>query len=160
MLLGLVACGDDPASAPTSSAVVASEAAPLAWAAPGKRADVLEIVTSWNDHIMAFDRLARVPPPVESRAAAMAHTTVHDVLNAVRRRYEGYAYTANVTQPVSVEAAVATGVRDVLVAVGAVPPFNPQAAAYIVQAAAASLAGIPDPISTVVAKILPARRRK
>jgi hypothetical protein len=146
MLLVLAACGENPASAPTGSAMVASEAesAPLAWAAPGKRADMLEAVTAWKDHIVEFGRLALFSPPVEARMAAMANTTVHDVLNAVKRRYEGYAYTGSVTEPLLVEAAIATGAHDVLASVGAgLAPGN-TAPAYIATSYAAYLAGLPD----------------
>jgi hypothetical protein len=73
----------------------------------------------------------------------MAQTAVHDVLNAVRRRYEGYAYTTNATEQLSVEAAVATAVRDVLVAEASGPPFAPAAVASIAQAYTAYLAAIP-----------------
>jgi len=151
MLLVLAACGEGPAQAPGGAAVVGTAAAevdyaPLAWAAPGKRADLLEAVTTWNDHIARFSRLALVPPPREARMAAMATTTVHDVLNAVKRRYAGYAYVGNATQPLLVEAAIATGVHDVLASVGTgLAPGN-TAPAFIAQAYADYMAGLPDGI--------------
>lgn len=144
--LVLAACGENPTSAPTGSAVVASEAesAPLAWAGAGRRVDMLEAVTTWNDHIVAFGQLALFSPPVEARMAAMANTTVHDVLNAVKRRYEGYAYTGSVAEPLLVEAAIATGAHDVLASVGAgLAPGN-TAPAYIAQSYASYMAGLPD----------------
>jgi hypothetical protein len=144
--LAMAACGENPASAPTGSAVVATEAesAPLAWAAPGRRAELLEAVTTWNDHIATFGRLALVPPPLEARMAAMANTTVHDVLNAVKRRYEGYAYTGSASEPLLVEAAIATGAHDVLASIGAgLAPGN-TAPAFIAQSYATYMAALPD----------------
>jgi hypothetical protein len=148
MLLVLAACGESPASAPTGSAMLATEveSAPLAWAGAGKRVDLLAVVTTWNDHIMTFGRLALVSPPVEARTAAMASTTVHDVLNAVRRRYAGYAYTGSVTEPVLVEAAIATGAHDVLAAAPVSTTPGNTAKAYIAQSYADYLAGLPDGI--------------
>jgi hypothetical protein len=149
MLLALVACGEDQAQSPTGTTEPIGDASragdvPLAWAAVGKRADLLGAVRTWNDYIMRFGTVGSVPPPIEARAVAMASTTMHDVLNAVRRRAEGYAYTGQASEPLSVEAAIAAGVRDVLVAVGAEAPFDPQAAADIEEAYTSYLANIPD----------------
>jgi hypothetical protein len=149
MLLALAACGDGPAQAPGGAAAVGTAAveadyAPLAWAAPGKRAELLEAVTTWNDHIARFSGLASVPPPREARMAAMANTTVHDVLNAVKRRYEGYAYTGSVSEPLLVEAAIATGAHDVLASVGTGLAAGNTAPAFIARAYADYMAALPD----------------
>jgi hypothetical protein len=146
MPLMLAACGETPTAAPSGTAVVVSEAesAPLAWAAPGKRVDLLAAVTSWNDHIVAYGQIALYSPPVEARMAAMANTTVHDVLNAVKRRYEGYAYTGSVAEPLLVEAAIATGAHDVLASVGAGLAAGNAAPEYLAQSYASYMAGLPD----------------
>jgi hypothetical protein len=147
MLAALAACGDGPAPAPVyGSADAAAEAdhAPLAWAGAGKRADLQLAVTTWNDHIARFSRLALVPPPREARMAAMANTTVHDVLNAVRRRYAGYAYHGNATEPLQVEAAIATGVHDVLASVGTGLAVGNTAPAFIAATYADYMATLPD----------------
>lgn len=147
MLLALAACGDGPAEAPEGATAVAPAAvddAPLAWRVPGRRADLLEAVTTWNDHIARFSALASVPPPREARMAAMANTTVHDVLNAVKRRYEGYAYTGSASERLLVEAAIATGAHDVLASVGTGLAVGNTAPAYIAQAYADYMAELPD----------------
>ena len=145
-MLVLMGCADDPATSSAGSAAESFTAAtsPLAWAAPGKRADLLGAVTTWNDHIAEFGQLALVPPHVEARMTAMANTTVHDVLNAVKRRYAGYAYTASVSEPLLVEAAIATGAHDVLASVGGgLDPFS-SAPEFIDDAYATYMAALPD----------------
>jgi hypothetical protein len=90
----------------------------MVWHRAGHRATLINAVETWNDNIEHFARLAFVSPPAEARISAMANTTVHDVLNAVDRRYEPYAYDGSVSRSVSVEAAIATGAFDVLAGIG------------------------------------------
>jgi len=123
--LALAACSDPAAIEPTmpllandDPQVLQLDAAPMAWHRAGRRAELVEAVETWNDNIAQFGVLAAVSPPVESRISAMANTTMHDALNAVQRRFEPYAYDGHVDRPVSVEAAIATGVHDVLAAAG------------------------------------------
>ncbi len=125
-LVALAACGDPSAIAtdPTTSTAGADpattelDAAPMAWRGGSYRATLVEAVETWNDNIEQFGLLAAVSPPAEARMSAMANTTVHDVLNAVQRRFEPYAYHGSVGRPVSVEAAIATGAFDVLSTIG------------------------------------------
>jgi len=129
-LMALTACADSESpissapvgSAPDNTAVADGETAVLAWHRAGHRATLVEAVETWNDNIEAFGRLAATSPPAEARMSAMANTTVHDIMNAVDRRFEPYAYNGRVRGPVSVEAAIATGAHDVLVAVGTTLP--------------------------------------
>lgn len=81
----------------------------------------------------AFQTLANTNPPAEGRIQAMGNTTMHDVLNAVDRRFEPYAYDGRVTRPVSVDAAIATGVYEVLASIGQTLP-TPAALDFITQA--------------------------
>ncbi|MFL5520239.1 MAG: vanadium-dependent haloperoxidase, partial [Gemmatimonadales bacterium] len=144
-VLVLMGCTEDPATSSAGSAAESftAETSPLAWAAPGKRADLLGAVTTWNDHIAEFGQRALVPPPVEARMAAMANTTVHDVLNAVKRRYAGYAYAGSVSEPLLVEAAIATGAHDVLASVGGLDPSS-SAPEFIDDAYATYMAALPN----------------
>ena len=107
-----------PGTDPSTSTVLDDESSALAWHRAGHRATLVDAVETWNDDIEQFARLAFVSPPAEARISAMANTTVHDVLNAVERRYEPYAYDARVNSSLSVEAAIATGAFDVLADIG------------------------------------------
>jgi len=136
-LLAVGACAGDPSTAPLPGLPGAGvdgaftlDAAPMAWQGGVHRAALVDAVETWNDNISTFSRLASTNPPAESRIQAMASTTMHDVLNAVQRRYAPYAYSHQVQRPVSVEAAVATGVYEVLASIGA----TPEAQEFIVQA--------------------------
>lgn len=148
MLAALAACADSmtPESTPGNSANDASTAiqlddATMAWHRAGHRAVLVDAVTTWNDNIEHFGVLAFTSPPNEARIAAMANTAVHDVLNAVDRRFEPYAYDGDVDRPVSVEAAIATGAHDVLAAIGAGLP-TPEALTFIDQAYADYMAAL------------------
>lgn len=140
LLLTLAACSDQPATDPTapllgtdSPQILELDAAPMAWRGGHRRADLVDAVETWNDNIARFSLLAATNPPTESRIQAMANTTMHDVLNAVQRRFEPYAYDGHVSRPLSVEAAIATGVYDVLASIGAGLP-TPAALEFITQA--------------------------
>ncbi len=59
----------------------------------------------------------------ESRLYAMMHIAIHDALNAIDRRFQPYILDLPETSGASVEAAVATAARDVLVPLlGQLPP--------------------------------------
>ena len=140
ILLGVGACSDRPDTAPTgpSSGADAPEAtavdeAPMAWRGGRHPRELVAAVETWNDNIATFGRLARFSPPVESRASAMANSTMHDIMNAVQRRFEPYAFDGRVRRPVSVEAAIATGAYKVLAALGQGVPL-PEAMEFLEQA--------------------------
>lgn len=140
ILLTLGACSDKAAVDPTAPlsgndavAAVELDAAPMAWRGGHHRADLVEAVETWNDNIARFSTLTATNPPTESRIQAMANTTMHDVMNAVQRRFEPYAYDGHVDRPLSVEAAVATGAYEVLASLGADLPA-PAALDFITQA--------------------------
>ena len=128
LLLAIAACSEQADNDTTSPSALGDtpefvqlDAAPMAWRGNHHRAELVEAVETWNHNIARFSLLAATNPPAESRIQAMANTTMHDVMNAVQRRFEPYAYDGQVTQPVSVEAAVATGVYEVLASIGATP---------------------------------------
>jgi hypothetical protein len=93
-------------------------------------------VTHWNriaTEILPFD----VGPVIDARAMAIMHAAIHDALNAIERRYQ--PYTADLSAPgASVDSAVASAARDVLIAVA------PGQTERIDQAYAAVLAAVPD----------------
>ncbi len=106
MLLAIAACSDQPgtdATAPLTSGdspqALELDAAPMAWRGGHHRAELVEAVQDWNDNIAQFSTLAATNPPAEARIQAMANTTMHDVLNAVQRRFEPYAYDGQVDPP-------------------------------------------------------------
>ena len=55
------------------------------------------------------------PSPAEARIYAMTHIAIHDALNAIKRRSRPYAYHGRARRHASLDAAVATAARDVLV---------------------------------------------
>jgi hypothetical protein len=84
----------------------------------------------WADAVTDWNANAGKPASVgcnigthESRMYAMMHIAIHDALNAIDRRYQPYLLDVPETPEVSVEAAVATAARDVLVPLlGQLPP--------------------------------------
>ncbi len=93
-------------------------------------------VTHWNrlaTEIFPVD----VGPIVDARAMAILHAAIHDALNGIERRYE--PYTADLSAPgASIDAAVASAARDVMIAVA------PGQKERIERAYAAVLADVPD----------------
>ena len=55
------------------------------------------------------------PSPAEARIYAMTHIAIHDALNAIKRRSRPYAFRGRARRHASLDAAVATAARDVLV---------------------------------------------
>jgi membrane-associated phospholipid phosphatase len=93
-------------------------------------------VTRWNR--LATEILpVEVGPVIDARAMAILHAAIHDAVNAIDRRYE--PYTADLSGPgASVDAAVASAARDVMIAVA------PGQKARIEQMYAAVLADVRD----------------
>ncbi len=76
-------------------------------------------------------------PVIDSRAFAILHAAIHDAVNGIERRYE--PYTADLSLPgASLDAAVATAARDVLVA------LSPSQLEKIEAEYVAALAVVPD----------------
>lgn len=88
---------------------------------------------------------APVTPHYEARTLAITNAVIHDVLNAIDRRYAPYAFDKS--QPdASPDAAVAQAAHDVLVADANLTVFYPAASqkAYLDTALATDLAKVPD----------------
>jgi hypothetical protein len=89
-------------------------------------------------------------PLHESRMYAMTHVAIHDAVNAIDRRARQYTFHASAAPGTSIEAAVASAARTVLVAVINQIPFPfPQACldagiASVEADYAAAIDGIPD----------------
>ncbi|MGH8070914.1 MAG: vanadium-dependent haloperoxidase [Candidatus Entotheonellia bacterium] len=83
---------------------------PVVWA---------DAVTDWNLNAGKAAIVACISPAAdalhESRLYAMVHIAIHDALNAIDRRFLPYILDIPETSAASVEAAVATAARDVLV---------------------------------------------
>jgi len=88
-------------------------------------------VTRWNGYAGEAALAACIAPaddPLhESRMYAMTHIAIHDALNAIDRRSKPYAFSARAPHGTSVNAAVASAARSVLVPViNQIPaPFPP-----------------------------------
>jgi hypothetical protein len=92
-------------------------------------------VTHWNT--IAAELIPDIGPIIDSRVFAILHAAIHDAVNGVERRYK--PYTADLSAPgASVDAAVATAARDVLVALSA------SRREYIETKYVAALAAVPD----------------
>jgi hypothetical protein len=104
-------------------------------------------VADWNATALSAMLAAGHNNVTVTRGLAIVQVAVHDALNAVDRRYDGYIYDGAAAADASPEAAVATAARDALVL--AIPAFGPadqQAAAIAAGDAAYTtvLAKIPD----------------
>ena len=88
---------------------------------------------------------APITPHYEARGLAMASGVIHDVLNAIDRRYEPYAYDA-VQKDASPDAAVAQAAHDVLVADSQLVSDYPLGSqkVYLDAALVSDLAKVPD----------------
>lgn len=91
-------------------------------------------VTHWNS-VATAAVLINPGRILDSRALAAVHVAIHDAVNAIDRRYEPYLVTA-AAPGASLDAAVATAAREVLVKLSTAPNVQP---AYD-----AALAAIPD----------------
>jgi hypothetical protein len=89
-------------------------------------------------HAIAADLMVDPGPIIDSRAFAILQAAVYDAVNGVERRYR--PYTEDLSLPgASLEAAVATAARDVLIALS--PSQRPKIEAKY----EAALAAVPDP---------------
>ncbi|HEX5818163.1 MAG TPA: vanadium-dependent haloperoxidase [Gemmatimonadales bacterium] len=115
-LASLTACGT-PTDTPSPSAPGTLASADNALRDVAARAAVLH----WNEVATAMvsrvDIPAPLPPAPEALFYAMTSGAVHDVLNAIDRRYEPYAYAGRASGSVDVAAAVAAAAHGVLAAV-------------------------------------------
>ena len=95
--------------------------AALALAAPAASAHHprSDAVAVWNANAGKAAVAAGISPvgpsPAEARIYAMAHIAIHDALNAIDRRSRPYAYHGRARRHASLDAAVATAARNVLV---------------------------------------------
>ena len=95
--------------------------AALALAAPAASAHHprSDAVAGWNTNAGKAAVAACISPvgpsPAEARIYAMTHIAIHDALNAIDRRSRPYAYHGRARRHASLDAAVATAARDVLV---------------------------------------------
>ncbi len=98
-------------------ALVLMAAAPPAEAGPRPdRPARGNVVTHWNTVATnAFAPSQGTNPMAQSRTLAILHAAIHDALNAIDRRFESYTSGLPNTPAASVDAAVATAARDVLV---------------------------------------------
>lgn len=126
MLLATVGCDRDPAEASLG------RAAPQAGKEPSHTANA---VIHWST--IATKLMVDPGPVIDSRAFAILHAAMHDAVNGVERRYE--PYTADLSSPgASLDAAVATAARDVLLA------LSPSQRDKIEAEYVAALSAIPD----------------
>src|SRR6266487_1632327 len=98
-----------------------------------------DVVTDWNQttlNTLAAVGQRRTPP--SGRLLAMVHSAIHDSINAIDRRYEGYAIHLDAHANASPEAAAAAAAHAVLL------NQIPSQQANLDAAYAASLAAIPD----------------
>lgn len=83
--------------------------------------------TDWN--LVATMAVTAIGPPPkgptpfnESRIYAMTNAAIHDVLNAIERRYTPYSFDTRATGATSPEAAVAQAAHDILIAQSELSP--------------------------------------
>src|SRR5438132_3735886 len=104
-------------------------------------------VVDWNNTALGVLLAAGHNNVALTRGLTMVHVAIHDVLNAIDRRYDGYIFEGAAEANASPGAAVVTAARDVLVlTVQVFGPAAQQAAAIAAADAAytAALAKIPD----------------
>jgi len=74
-----------------------------------------DVVTIWNGNASKPARTGCIDALNESRMYAMMHIAIHDAVNAIDRRFQPYILDLPEIPGASVDAAVATAARDVLV---------------------------------------------
>ena len=143
LLACLVACSDR-GGVPT---------APDARRTAPSSTQVTDAVFQWNalatQTVGRMNTPAPLPPMPESRIYAMTFAAIHDALNTIHPRYERYSFAGTATgsesEAASVGAAAATVLLAVATAVANDPMFpDPAPLAFITQAYADFLAGVPD----------------
>jgi hypothetical protein len=96
-------------------------------------------VTDWNAVAgEAFEPTQGTNPLAQSRTLAILHAAIHDVLNAIDRRFESYTPGLVASPDASAEVAVAAASREVLVA------LVPDQAALVDAAYQRALTAVPD----------------
>jgi len=96
-------------------------------------------VTHWNAVAAeAFAPTQGTNPLAQSRTFAILHAAIHDVLNAIDRRFEPYTPGLAAAPGASPDAAVAAAAREVLIA------LVPERAALLDAAYARALASVPE----------------
>ncbi|HTK76482.1 MAG TPA: vanadium-dependent haloperoxidase, partial [Gemmataceae bacterium] len=75
-----------------------------------------ETIARWNKNAIAI-LLPSVPPTGFTRGEAMVHIAMHDAANAVRPRYQAYAYTTDQDTGADPALAAAAAAHDVLKAI-------------------------------------------
>lgn len=125
---------------------------PLARHPQARAADAMQRLRYWNEMALKANALDHTPvapgeirtfgeqlgPGRTSRALAIVHIAMFDALNAIARRYPGYAELAAAASGTSPDAAIANAAHDTLVA------LFPSQAALMHARLAADLAQIPD----------------
>jgi PAP2 superfamily len=114
-------------------AVVSAIAAVGVLATPA-RADV---VSDWNEKVIALLTNARMAPPQAERVMAMVHVAMFDAVNAIDKRYRPYLIQPEAQATASKEAAAATAAGKVLLG------LYPQVEVELKAALAAYLSTLP-----------------
>ena len=89
-------------------------------------------------HAVASKLLVDLGPVIDSRAFAILHVAMHDAVNGIERRFEPYTLAERPSVGASLDAAVATAARDVLVA------LTPSHREQIEREYAAALGAVPS----------------
>jgi hypothetical protein len=126
MLFGAVRCDGQPVSESRASTQTLGTHAERS----------VNSVIHWN--AVASHQIEAIGPVTDSRVFAILHAAIHDAVNAIERRFEPYTFKERASAEASVDAAVATAARDVLVT------LSPALRDKTEREYAASLAAIPD----------------
>jgi len=97
-----------------------------------------DVVTDWNRTTLQAAAGAGLNPQRQQRVAAMVHAAVHDAVNSIAPRYEGYAVQVSPSGRASIEASAVQAAYGVLIR------LLPGQAALLDGARSASLSQIPD----------------
>src|SRR5262245_66424691 len=97
-----------------------------------------DMVLEWNQVAVEATRVARLSPPVQTRALAMVQGAVFDAVNGIERDYAPYLVDRHAPRWASEEAAAAVAAHGVLVG------LMPAQQATLDAALASSLAAVSD----------------
>ena len=97
-----------------------------------------DMVLEWNAAAVEATRVAKLSPPVQTRALAMVQGAVFDAVNGIERGFAPYLVDQHTARWASAEAAAATAAHDVLVG------LLPTQQATLDTALTSSLAKVPD----------------
>jgi hypothetical protein len=97
-----------------------------------------DTVLAWNQVAVEATRVARLSPPVQTRALAMVQGTVFDAVNGIERDYAPYLVDRHAPRWASEDAAAAVAAHDVLV------NLMPAQQATLDAALTSSLGAVPD----------------